>query len=438
MEKSEKDLKNNKQLSLLGKFVDEISDYAYFSPDENENFKEEILEENFLLAYLFQCIPEMLFFIDSSKKIIRTNKTAREIIGKADKKIIGKYVGDVLNCVPYRKNYPAKKESCLSGCEECALDLLFEQVLKNKNNTREEVIKIQVYENEKILEKLFLSTAIFIKIKDKECVVLALKPIVENIHLGNNYKGYQEKSFEFLESIPLIALQLNNKGDILFLNNSGKNSLGIEDEDVKNGLHLLDFICEEHQQEIFEELAELIKGSKKMSLSQLSLRRKNGSIFHALAYYSLTKNPVDKSISYTVLFIDINDQEKKEEALARSEEKYRSLFDSANDIIFVFSLSKNMLPEKFIEINNTGCLKLGYTREEFSLIKPREIFSKETGDKIPEILNTLNNQGFMTFEMTLFSKNGLKIPVEISSHVLQLQNEKVVLSVARDISERKT
>ena len=43
----------------------------------------------------------------------------------------------------------------------------------------------------------------------------------------------------------------------------------------------------------------------------------------------------------------------------------------------------------------------------------------------------------VTFENTLLTKDGTRIPTEISSHVFELRGVRVVLSVARDITERK-
>jgi len=43
----------------------------------------------------------------------------------------------------------------------------------------------------------------------------------------------------------------------------------------------------------------------------------------------------------------------------------------------------------------------------------------------------------LTFETVVLSKDGRRVPVEISSQVVKLSGEKVVLSIIRDITERK-
>ncbi len=134
---------------------------------------------------------------------------------------------------------------------------------------------------------------------------------------------------------------------------------------------------------------------------------------------------------------DVTEQKKAEEALRESEEKFRAVFHNANDVIVLNELTPDGMPGRFIEVNDLACTRLGYSREEFLEMTPADIGLREFIDRHPELLQDLRSGKAITFEITLVSRGGVQIPTEISSHVFSLANRPVILSIARDITERK-
>ncbi len=84
-----------------------------------------------------------------------------------------------------------------------------------------------------------------------------------------------------------------------------------------------------------------------------------------------------------------------------------------------------------------ACEMLGYSREEFMEMSPGDIDSSEMRDKVPDIMKELHEEGDLRFEMVHRTKDGRDVPVEVHSHLFELEEEERVLSVARDITERK-
>jgi PAS domain S-box-containing protein len=121
------------------------------------------------------------------------------------------------------------------------------------------------------------------------------------------------------------------------------------------------------------------------------------------------------------------------EALRSSEEKYRMLFNNAHDSIYLLQLDENGMPGDFTEVNDALCTRLGYTREELLNMAVREINSGEGWKNMPTVMEQLRKEGHVTYEGVHISKDGVGIPVEISSHLFELDNEPVILSIARDL-----
>ena len=90
-----------------------------------------------------------------------------------------------------------------------------------------------------------------------------------------------------------------------------------------------------------------------------------------------------------------------------------------------------------VEVNDTACRMLGYSRDELFTMTPKDIDSEDTVKEIPSVMEELLEKGHTTFEMVHVSKDGRKIPVEISSHVFTLHDKSYILSITRDIAERK-
>ena len=135
---------------------------------------------------------------------------------------------------------------------------------------------------------------------------------------------------------------------------------------------------------------------------------------------------------------DITERKIAEISLKENEEKYRQLFHNANDAIFLHGLSKKGHTSRFIDINDVACERYGYSRKKFLKMSPKNIEDPEFVKETQEIMKELQAKKHLTFEGVHVTKTGDRIPVGISSHIFKLKEEEVVLSVVRDISERKS
>jgi len=82
------------------------------------------------------------------------------------------------------------------------------------------------------------------------------------------------------------------------------------------------------------------------------------------------------------------EQRQAQRALWQSENRYRLLFNSGNDMIFVnflLSVADSHQIGAYIEVNDVACRQLGYTREELCQL-PRSEIEESPGDREPENL----------------------------------------------------
>ena len=132
-----------------------------------------------------------------------------------------------------------------------------------------------------------------------------------------------------------------------------------------------------------------------------------------------------------------SEDKQTEESLLKSEKKFHSLFESINDSLFVHLLTEDNLPGHFIEVNDMACKKLGYSKQELLQLTPRDISAPDDGMNPVEIRNKLLAHGNTLFETTHLTKEGHLIPVESHIRLFDYDGQQAVLSIARDITERK-
>ncbi len=125
-------------------------------------------------------------------------------------------------------------------------------------------------------------------------------------------------------------------------------------------------------------------------------------------------------------------QARTEDALLQSALEFRTLFDAANDAIFIADLDG-----RFLEVNQVACDRLGYRRDELLRMTVNDIdtpaFASEQSKRLERLLQSRQN----LFETVHISRTGAELPVEISCCLFEYRGASAVLCVARDIRERK-
>ena len=124
--------------------------------------------------------------------------------------------------------------------------------------------------------------------------------------------------------------------------------------------------------------------------------------------------------------------QERTQALGDAESRYRTLFQSAGDAIFI-----NDLEGRLLEVNDEACRRLGYTREELLRLKITDMVTPEHAARRTQILEQLRAAGHLMFETEHLTRDGHRIPIECSSRIIDFQGRPAVFSIARDINERQ-
>jgi PAS domain S-box-containing protein len=120
-------------------------------------------------------------------------------------------------------------------------------------------------------------------------------------------------------------------------------------------------------------------------------------------------------------------------ALHESEEKFRNLFEYANDGIFIIDPASR----RFLDANAIALERLGYTREELLELSVNALDTDDDDGAGEEFVRQITKAGGLVFERTHLHKDGSELPSEVSARVVEYGDRTVIQSFVRDITERK-
>jgi len=116
----------------------------------------------------------------------------------------------------------------------------------------------------------------------------------------------------------------------------------------------------------------------------------------------------------------------------RSETNYRTLFECANDPILIFEPEN----ETILEANHKACATYGFSRDEFIGLSLKQLTKDPTRGEA-QIGQLLKEGDYKDFETVHLRKDGTPLAMLCSSSVIEYERHQAVLSINRDITERK-
>ncbi|MBN1555833.1 MAG: PAS domain S-box protein [Phycisphaerae bacterium] len=195
------------------------------------------------------------------------------------------------------------------------------------------------------------------------------------------------------------------------------------------GLHVWDWDAELSEEDVREKFATL---DVSHFVFETRHRRKDQTVF-----------PVEVSISDVlireehiayVVIRDITERKEAEEALLKSEAKYRTVVEKAGEAVYLHDKTGVI-----VDVNRKACEGLGYTREELIGKPIMEIDPNAFQTEIvtPEIWERVCAGERYNFESFHQRKDGSRFPVEVTLGAVELPEGLMILGIVRDITERR-
>jgi PAS domain S-box-containing protein len=381
---------------------------------------EEALREERDQAQQYLDIAEVMFVALNKKgEITLINRKGNQILGYKEGELLG-------------KNWPA---SCVPSYLRKGVKGVFRKLMAGEGKTTE------FYENP-VLTKSGTERIIAwhnTLLKDATGNIIGTlssgEDITERKQAEEELRKSEGRFRTLVETMKVGLNTIDENGVITYVNDQFCSMLGYSMDDMV-GHPNFDFLDEENRQTLECLFAKRKKGEQDPAPYELTWLRKDGQKVHTI----MSPTPFfdrggHHEIRYTgayAIITDITELKQTEEALKESEEKYRDLINGMNDTAWVINFEG-----KFIDANNAAVAVLGYSREELLSMGPSDIDGTLDAEAIKTLIKQMPTDKIQVFETTHTTKDGTVIPVEIKSSLITYQGKRAILSIARDITERK-
>ncbi len=231
-----------------------------------------------------------------------------------------------------------------------------------------------------------------------------------------------EESFRVVsETIPVGVSVSTENGEILYVNKAYENLFGYTRDELKHigAPHV--YADSDDRPKILK----LLKENGRVRNYELQLKRKDGTTFWANTSVSLLTFGGRQAILGTIE--NITERKEAEDTLQR----YGLLAENSRDIILFVELETG----RILEANDAAEKLYGYTHNELLGLNLKDL--RLPGDYRVAEQMAAANEGGVLFETVHRRKDGTTFPVEVSSRGETLGGKRTLISIVRDITERK-
>jgi PAS domain S-box-containing protein len=151
----------------------------------------------------------------------------------------------------------------------------------------------------------------------------------------------------------------------------------------------------------------------------------------SMVFFAFDRQGVDARVA---ILQDETGRHTAEEALRGSEERYRELFENANDVIFLHDLKG-----KIVAVNRAAEYLTGYSRSEVVGKEFQELVAPEARQQTQDNIRAhLGGSATQHYELPILSKFGTRRFLEVNTRIIYRRGHPVgIQGIGRDITERK-
>jgi PAS domain S-box-containing protein len=264
--------------------------------------------------------------------------------------------------------------------------------------------------------------------------------IIQDITVRKNSEEALQKSEAMYRSIieasPDAITITNLEGQILFVSSPALKLYCIETEDELLGHVIFDFISPEDRERALSNVSLMFQGIMTGPAEYHGIRS-DGSNFVLEANCEFILNAERQPDSMVFIARDITERKRSKEALMESEKKFRTIFESAGDSIFI------MDGAAIADCNTKTLLMFGISMEEIIGHNPADFSpeyqpdGKSSAEKVMEKIDAAYDGNPQFFEWVHVRMDETQFSVDVNLTRILLDGRYHLQAILRDITKRK-
>ncbi len=374
---------------------------------------------------IFETVNDEILYLDSSGTIIDTNSKVEGIFGYKAEEIVGKNFAEI---------------DIIKSHSMQAMTRQFTDMVKGERGPGLTHLEITHKNGHTVFVEASVSH--LIRGDEIEGLTIVARDVTER-KLAQEAIRKRESEYSSLIELSPDGIVVIKGSEIIFMNQRGAGLFGFPISECigKDIVELMatnfpSFLTESEQQYIIADVAEAASTNPGSRTYSIPIKNKIGNTI----WIEIHSNPVDyKGQSARLGFIrDITDRVRWKEVLQESEDKFRTIFENANDEIVY--IDRNGI---IVDRNVKGVDLTGYTFDEVvgkSIDELAQLLPQADMDQMAQALeNAMGGTGGQgMIEVELVHKDGSLVFAEASISLFKKADEvDGILVILRDITQRK-
>jgi PAS domain S-box-containing protein len=367
---------------------------------------------------IFEGANDVICLFDLKGSCLAWNPAGERLFGYSEAEVLAMPAGELLNRI------------VAVQARDQVRDAFRRKVREGVKQTRYEVDGVTKDGGEVALE---ISSQVLFRDGKPFAIQGVMRDVTERRRAEAELRRSEEQFRELFENANDIIYRHDLNGQNFTGNRTAERLLGYQRGEGVN-LSFRDFVAPEHLERAQAAIAEKLAGKADATAYELDVIARDG---RRLTLEVSTRLIYENGAPVGIQGIarDITERKAAEKALRESEEKYRELFENANDIIYIHDLNG-----RYMTINKTAERVFGYTREEATELSMATVIVPEHMARAKQAVaeKLAGNARSTKYELDVFARDGHRVTLEVSSRMLTVNGEPVgIQGIARDVTDRK-
>ncbi len=368
------------------------------------------------LGRVIESIADGVLIVNRSGRFDFANAAAERILGTDRSQIIGRRFDD-----------PGWTRLSAEGDPFPHDRIPYAQVLNTGEAVRDQEFSVERADGTRIVVRVSASP---LRNESGELIgiVAVFSDVTERDRVERALRDSEERYRSLVEASP-DAIAVYAEGKFVFVNSAAVLLLGARSEDELLGRSVLDFIHPQSLELVKGRMAQIARERKPLPAIEERLLRIDGTpIWVELAAipFMFKGQP-----SVQVIVRDITERKTAQQALQESEARYRLLFESNPQPLWVYDLETL----RFLAVNEAAIQHYGYSREEFLSMTIADIRPAEDVPRLLENVRAVTSGLDVAGIWRHTKKDGTVIDVAVTSYVLEFAGRRAELVLANDVTE---